>query len=518
MSADQKFTNALFGKNRTNDGMNTDEFKAKLLTIYPDDEEIIKKLNRRELEKHYMNKLIIEKSEAKAQQNITAAKYLQQPTTLKDLLIDNINGSAESSNSATEICTDYMEIIYRSKTFSRCVPQKLFAIQISAKNLKVPTVTAADLLEQVFPGTQVMENLESMLNSVKNTIDDIIKKDDKTYDRITDIIEYYKNLRTILKKEYHIVPMTNAWLKLYEMHNYFNLVKEADRITHFANADLPGTWIKATEYFIRQKYPNSYYEWRGSSLVPDVENKINALGDSYGLWQNNRNKWIMNINAGPNDADNGDTTRIANIHHMAAEIKKVSWTGVDMYTSDAGISVDFGTHESLAYNDQEQLNIRITFGALLAGLETLKIGGSFVEKLYTFFKPFTYSLIYLASNFFEKFYICKPLTSKATNSEIYLVGLKFRGISAEWREYLEEQLDKIKDVIPLPSPIIPTIDPDELAKIIEAAKTIYTRQAEMIKSNVEIYNEFKNNPGELEQLVEENRKKCEQKWIKTNLL
>lgn len=505
--------NALNGRNKTSGGMSTDDLKAALLNIYPNDLKKIKKFTRKELEGYYKDKIEATAAEEEPQKEVKITE--KNKLTIADCLIN----SPELKLSQCIINDDdtYFEIIGKNKTLKRCTPQLPIAIQISAANIQVPTQYPSSTNEN-YPGKDNMEEIECNLNAAKSSIDEINNKD---YDTITDIIEYYKNLRHILRDQYHIEFVTNAWLKLFEMHNYFHLLKEDDRITHFANADLPGTWIKATEYFIHKNFPRSYYEWRGSSLVPggSREERINAFGDQYGLWRNNKSKWLMSVDAKPGDNNNGDTTKVPNIHYMAEQIKKISWTGVDFYTSDAGIATGFGHHESLAYNQQEQLNMKITLGALLAGLETLKKGGSFVEKLYTFFKPFTYSLILIASQFFETFYIAKPLTSKSTNSEIYLVGLGYKGAD-EWIEYLENCLNSIKDIIPLPEPLLPADEikkhQEELDKIIGAAAIIYNRQTEMIKSNVDIYNEFKDNQNELKQLVSINRKKMEDKWIAEN--
>lgn len=54
-------------------------------------------------------------------------------------------------------------------------------------------------------------------------------------------------------------------------------------------------------------------------------------------------------------------------------------------------------------------------------LTTLKAGGSFMCKLFNVYSKFSISLLYLVSCSFEKSSITKPLTSRAANSEKYVI-------------------------------------------------------------------------------------------------
>jgi hypothetical protein len=281
----------------------------------------------------------------------------------------------------------------------------------------------------------------------------------------------------------------------------------------FHNCELPGAFIQATLYYMKNFRPKRRYDWWGSSLVihDKSDNKANALEDQYKLWAYNRNRWIMSMD---DPEINGDTTKIPSIHHMVSTLKK----GVDLYTSDAGISVGFGSSDTgLSYNDQEQLNMLINLGQILAMLETLAIGGNFITKQYTFFKPFTYSLMIIVASMFNRFYITKPLTSKPSNSEVYLNGMGFKGLTPEWKKYLEEKLASYKGVVPLPGPLLPAAEikkhQEALDTIIKAAEEIYTMQGELVESNLEVFGDFKNRQRELEECVIDNRESLEKAWI-----
>jgi hypothetical protein len=117
----------------------------------------------------------------------------------------------------------------------------------------------------------------------------------------------------------------------------------------------------------------------------------------------------------------GDLTKIDDIKAIAKKVNIAG--GVDLYTSDAGIDVEGD------YAGQEKKTLSLNYGQILSGLSVLNIGGCMITKQYTYMSKFNQTLINYLSTIFKSFYICKPLTSRPANSEIYLVGCGFKGIN-----------------------------------------------------------------------------------------
>lgn len=88
------------------------------------------------------------------------------------------------------------------------------------------------------------------------------------------------------------------------------------------------------------------------------------------------------------------------------------------------------------------MNLAIHLGCAIAGFMTLKPGGTFIAKQYTFFQTESWQLIIYYASLFETFRICKPITSRPYNSEIYLVGTGFKGLPAGDLEKLLGLLDR----------------------------------------------------------------------------
>lgn len=97
--------------------------------------------------------------------------------------------------------------------------------------------------------------------------------------------------------------------------------------------------------------------------------------------------------------------------------------GASLYTSDAGIDV------SADYNGQEASTAVLNFGQVLCGLLALAPGGSLVTKQYTFMLPLNRQLLMVLAASFEALMVVKPRTSRPANSEVYIVGIGFRGLA-----------------------------------------------------------------------------------------
>ena len=118
----------------------------------------------------------------------------------------------------------------------------------------------------------------------------------------------------------------------------------------------------------------------------------------------------------------GDVTDPNTVISLGIGVKSrfTNTAGAVLYTSDVGIDVTGD------YAGQEENTSAINYGQIISGLLALAPGGNFVTKQYTFFTPFSRSLIALVASFFEETYITKPATSRPGNSEVYLVGKGFK--------------------------------------------------------------------------------------------
>lgn len=321
--------------------------------------------------------------------------------------------------------------------------------------------------------------LKNNVNKSKDQMDKFYKgKEAMTqWKRVHGDFDIYRGLKYQVTDKYNGQLVTNAWLKYYEIFIEFSLVTNST--VAFMNAELPGAAICALNHYA--KTHDIKYEWWASSFMPDVEsvdvqNKIvietdqtetdqtetgqtetgqtetdqtendqtvtnrrsqplrlrsnlteretSTLEDKYGLFALNRKNWLMD------NYNNGDMTSVKNILDYENRLKKT----VTLYSHDAGLDV------SSDYNKQEELNLKLHLGCALAGFVTLADDGAFIAKQYSYFEPLSWNLNQIYSTFFKEFYFSKPITSRAANSEIYLIGKGYIGMPQKIRDLLFDKL------------------------------------------------------------------------------
>jgi hypothetical protein len=363
-------------------------------------------------------------------------------------------------------------------------------------------------IEDVQPYISVdMSNLRNKLNKTKSLLDKyyIDKHLRNLWSSAQYSIDLYKNLRMILSKEYNMQYPSNASMKYYEIYNYFNVLGYiAERFpgetpTVKFNAELPGSALCAMNHLAKTN--NVEYNWYASSLIDVSDTTTTALDDSYGLYRCNKEHWLMD------DSNNGDATLVKNL----LDFKKKIPLGVHLYSHDAGIDV---TND---FNNQESANAKVHLGCALAGLMLLKTGGIFIAKQYTMFESLTWNLILIYSALFEKFYLFKPLTSRPYNSEVYLIGIGFKGISEELLNKLLNKLENFNMNALFSNENVNINNLTAYNQIYKFANNTFNTQIDYIRESINLFELYKNDLRRgLRALCEPLQKKLQATWIRDN--
>jgi hypothetical protein len=312
--------------------------------------------------------------------------------------------------------------------------------------------------------------LEDELNKTKEDIDrfhEFDKTKELFYQKYTIYLDQFKSY--IRRNFNNNRTITNAWLKCWEMIHFYGLIplRHSDNFTVFCNAEFPGAFIFAIDHFIKTKTSNRKYEWFANSLWPGKDKDKGILGDNFGLYKKYNERWLMN----GTDASGDVTSR-----KMVEIIKQKLNEKVDLYTSDIGIEVKI---EDMIH--QETVEAQLNLGQIVCALHTLKNGGHMVCKTFLFFKPMTMSLLYILTKIFRDLYICKPVTSRPGNSEIYIVGKYYKKDEnvISTLETLLYDWDKTKIDFP-----IEPIPKEFYLQLVYDLYYIYGRQKQFIDKNV----------------------------------
>lgn len=323
--------------------------------------------------------------------------------------------------------------------------------------------------------------LKYRLAKAKENIDIFVdnKRDkEEYYAKITNVLDQFSDYRKRLKRELGTKYITNAFLKCWEMIQEFNLIpyNKPDNYTVFCNAEFPGAFIFAIHQYINTYTSNKKYKWFGNSLWPGDDKKGNILGDEFNLYRKYPDNWLMN---GLSKERDGNVLN----PKMNDYIYEKLHNKVDLYTSDIGIGLDVSN-----FNLQEEVEANLNLGQVLAALLTLKKGGHMICKMFLFFTPFNISLLSLLNELFEEFYISKPITSRPANSEIYIIGKKYKG-------YRQDVIDNLKYELynwdsQSVNHVIYEVKEEFYSRILYASYEIYQRQINFINLNVAIADYF----------------------------
>lgn len=252
-----------------------------------------------------------------------------------------------------------------------------------------------------------------------------------TWETLTMKIDPQPRLKQIIKNDFRGEMVTNAWLKMYEMLNLFdNLIPNQGSIKTFHLCEAPGAFISATNHYLDIR--NQKLDWYAQTLRPKMDKESNmALEDFLGLISSYPERWIFGDVNGDNS---GDITHSEIIRYYAAHPNLQS---LDFMTADAGLHCD-----PVNLNEQEAFLGKINMGQIVCILSCLPVNKSAVIKTFLpMSEPLTISLIYLVTHLFDEVIITKPSTSHCTNSEVYIVLHKYRGIPSDILNQLYLLLD-----------------------------------------------------------------------------
>lgn len=282
--------------------------------------------------------------------------------------------------------------------------------------LKIKLVVGNDF---IFP------KLHESLSLYKNKIDenkisgnwDKMKKKLNKYELVniigTNII--VSDSKDINHDNNNYTPLSRAFFKLTEIYNTIGLIPEEYKDTsgYIANiAEGPGGFIEALyKHRIKDDIQDTHY-----GLTLYSKNNRNIPG-----WQQIKKRKSHFLNENPNILLKlGSLYDVKTIRYFSKFFSKKK---AFLVTADGGFDY------SDDFNNQELNSLKIIYAELVQIFMIQEEGGTMLFKMFDLFTQFSLQILYLLTMFYEEVYIVKPLTSRPANSEKYIIGKKFKGVS-----------------------------------------------------------------------------------------
>lgn len=240
--------------------------------------------------------------------------------------------------------------------------------------------------------------------------------------------------------------LSRAFYKMWEILMYFDIASKKD-LNYAALAEGPGSFLQAVLKF-REKYnydlkKDKYF---GVTIHPENGNNIEMGKQFLGHYDKLYPELINVHKTYPLETankykgkTNGDITNVKTISIFKKEISK-SKKYADLVTADGGFNWD-------DENFQEQEAYQLILGELIAAVRVQNLKGTFVLKLFETFTMTSLKLIYLVSSFYDESYICKPLFSRSSNSEKYLVCKGFKYDQTKDDKLLDKKIKNLEEIL-----------------------------------------------------------------------
>lgn len=247
----------------------------------------------------------------------------------------------------------------------------------------------------------------------------------------SDIDNYDDSISNATKKYFNLTGdtptiLSRGFYKLWELLNMFDIIDvNQDNFVSAHLAEGPGSFVQATMFY-RDKYSkksknDKYYAITlhpedTDGYVPDLEQNF---VDYYAKEKPQRfilhKTYTKKQSGGSKRKDNGDLTDPKTVKLFGGEMKERA----HLVTADGGFNWE-------NENTQEQEAFRLIFGQIYTGLKIQQKGGTFICKFFETYTMTSIKFISILTHFYEKIYLVKPLMSRPSNSEKYVVCVNFK--------------------------------------------------------------------------------------------
>ncbi|XP_061484827.1 cap-specific mRNA (nucleoside-2'-O-)-methyltransferase 2 [Rhineura floridana] len=268
--------------------------------------------------------------------------------------------------------------------------------------------------------------LKDSLNEVKNWLSD--KKLDEWHQHTSSTNKAGKIIAYV-KQFLNAELCTQAWCKFHEILCSFPLLPsdalQNGELNSVHLCEAPGAFIASLNHYLKSHRIPCDWNWVANSLNPyhEANNTLMMIMDDR-LIANTLPWWYF----GPEDT--GDVMTLKHLTGLQQFISNMDT--VHLVTSDGSFDCQGNPGE------QEALVSSLHYCEAVTALMTLGLGGSFVLKMFTLFEHCSVNLLFLLNCSFEEVHVFKPATSKAGNSEVYVVCLRYLG-----REAIHSLLSKM---------------------------------------------------------------------------
>nr|XP_018906543.1 PREDICTED: cap-specific mRNA (nucleoside-2'-O-)-methyltransferase 2 [Bemisia tabaci] len=300
---------------------------------------------------------------------------------------------------------------------------KKFSFSASSHQLPNPQVIFTEERWEV----PVLQKKKDAFNNVRSKLNNVFLK---SWHQHTELCNPAQRIFYTLQKEYQPEFLSQAWMKFYELLSSYPLIPdkavEGGRLGSVHLCEAPGGFISALNHYLQSNH-NIKWNWLANSLNPYYEgNSLFSMVSDDRLVKHALENWCFGIDY------SGDILSKTNAASIIEDFKKKTENPILLVTADGGIDCQ---------NDPKEQELHISpliCAEIILAMQVLSPGGSLVIKMFTLFECESVCALYLLRCSFESLHVCKPISSKGGNSEVYVVCCGYKG-----HQYIEPWLPQL---------------------------------------------------------------------------
>jgi 23S rRNA U2552 (ribose-2'-O)-methylase RlmE/FtsJ len=265
------------------------------------------------------------------------------------------------------------------------------------------------------------------LHKIVNAFEDIVPQEDFVKQTKNDKLKSSDDINSFSIKYFDSDRIVSrAFYKLWELIMMFPILKEKKGISTLHIAEAPGSFVQSVIY-----YRNKFFKDQSSTdryVATSIEPEKKVPGEYVPTFSSDLanfkqfSKWAYK---------SSDLTKPDIIQKFILD----NANSADFITADGG----FNWKDE---NFQEQEAYVLLLCEIYCAIKSQKEGGSFIIKFFETFTELTVKMIQILRQFYSDVYITKPLLSRPSNSERYIVCLNYNKSSKN-----DQYLDKIYSII-----------------------------------------------------------------------
>lgn len=336
-----------------------------------------------------------------------------------------------------------------------------------------------------------LDNLQMLKNSLNEMKSRLNNFNLCEWQQHTNQMNKAGDIVSAVKKNIQAELVTQAWCKFYEIASHFFLVplneihreENGKNFTSVHLCEAPGAFVAALNHWLKTNAPNVRWNWLATTLNPYCEgNSYDRMVADDRFIRHTLKHWCFGVD------NTGDIMDLRNLDILIERCKLLNEKErILLVTADGSVDC------TDVPGEQESAVAQLHLCETVACMHLLEKGGNFLLKLFTLFEHQSVCLMYLLSCIFHRVTVTKPASSKAGNSEMYVVCVNFKG-----RDYVAPYLNILRrhcgNGSPAKAMFNPRDIPDDFLRRLEECSEFFKRhQCQVIEDNISMFRTEKYN-------------------------